>query len=68
MSILFFSVTTFLLVVSVFFLHEQDDDSPENLHEVNEEVQGMFDEVSVSPLALFNDHLGAPNNKATKEK
>ena len=41
---------------------------PENLHEINEEIQGMFDKVSVSPLALLNDHLGVPNDKATKEK
>ena len=57
-----------LLVVSVFFLHEQDDDSPENLHEVNEEVQRVFNEVSVSPFAFLNDHLGIPHYKATEKE
>ena len=51
-----------------YLLHEKNNNSPENLHEVNEEVQGMLDEVFVSPLALLNDHLGVPNNKATEEK
>ena len=51
-----------------YLLHEKNNNSPENLHEVDEKVQRMFDEVSVSPLAFLNDHLGVPNDKATKEK
>ena len=51
-----------------YLLHEKNNNSPENLHEVNEKVQGMFDEVSVSPLAFLNNHLGVPNDKATEEK
>ena len=51
-----------------YLLHEKYNNSLENLHEVNEKVHGMFDEVSVSLLAFLNDHLGIPDCKATEEK
>ena len=51
-----------------YLLHEKNNNSPENLHEVNEKVQGMFDEVSVSTFAFLNDHLGVPHDETTEKE
>lgn len=47
---------------------ENDEDLPEDLNEVNEELDGVADEVAVSATFLLNDHLGVPNDEATEEK
>ena len=39
-----------------YLLHEKYNNSPENLHEVNEEVQGMFDEVSSRVSNIESDN------------
>ncbi len=47
---------------------ENDENLPEDLNEVNEELDGVADEVAVSATFLLNDHLGVPNDEATEEK
>ena len=40
-------------------LHEEDEDLPEELDEVDEEVEGVADGVLVAPPPLLDDGLGA---------
>ena len=57
----FFSKTSYLL-------HQKNHDFSEDLHKVNEKVEGMSDEVSVASSSLFNDHLGIPHDESTEHK
>ena len=55
-------------IVYIYLLHKQNENFSENLHEVNEEVQWVSDEVSISSSFLFNDHLSIPHNKPTEDQ
>ncbi len=49
-------------------LHEDDEDLPEDLDEVDEEVEGMGDEVPVPAAPLLDDHLGVPDDEPAEEE
>ena len=50
-----------------YLLHEEDEDLPEDLDEVDEEVEGVGDEVLVSVPGLPDDHLGVEHDEATED-
>ena len=53
----------------LFYLAGQNDKNlSEDLNEVDEELDGVADEVVVSATLLLNDHLGVPNDESTEEK
>jgi len=60
-------LTTFLLVVPVLLLHEKDENLSENLDEVNEEIQGVGNEVLVSVPGLPDDQLCVEHDEATED-
>lgn len=49
-------------------MHKENDDFAENLHEVNEKVQGMGNEILVSTSAPFDDHLCVPHDESTEQQ
>ncbi len=48
---------------SSHLLHEDDKDPPEDLDEVDEEVERVGDEVPVAAAALLHDHLDKPRKR-----
>lgn len=48
-------------------MHEKNDNFSEDLHEVNEEVEGVGDEVLVPAATLLDDHLGVVDDKAAED-
>lgn len=56
-----------LLVVSFILLHEEDEDLPEDLDKVNEEIQGVGDEVFVTIASLPDDDLGVEHDEPTED-
>ena len=50
-----------------YLLHEEDEDLPEDLDEVDEEVEGVGDEVLVSVPGLPDDHLGVEHDEAAED-
>jgi len=56
-----------LLVVSLILLHEEDEDLPEDLDKVNEEIQGVGNEVSVTITSLPDDDLGVEHDESTED-
>ena len=47
---------------------ENDKNLSEDLNEVNEELDGVADEVAISATLLLNDHQGVPNDESTEKK
>jgi len=58
-------LTPFLLV-SVFLLHEENDNLSEDLNEIDEEVQSVGDEVGVSTTGLEDDDLSVKHDEPTE--
>ena len=56
------------LFQTTHLLHEEDEDLPEDLGEVDEELEGVGDEVLVSAASLLNDHLGVVHDESTEEE
>ena len=50
-----------------YLLHEEDEDFPEDLDKVNEEIQGVGDEVLVTIASLPDDHLGVEHDEPTED-
>ena len=48
-------------------LHEKDENLPEDLDKVNEEVKGVGDEVLVSIPGLPDDHLGVKHDEPAED-
>lgn len=48
-------------------LHEKDENLPEDLDKVNEEVKGMSNEVLVSIPSLPDDHLGVKHDEPAED-
>ena len=48
-------------------LHEKDENLPEDLDKVNEEVKGMSNEVLVSIPGLPDDHLGVKHDEPAED-
>ena len=51
-----------------YLLHEKDENLSENLDEVNEEIQGVGNEVSVSIPGLPDNQLGVEHDEATENR
>ena len=49
-------------------LHEEDEDLPEELDEVDEEVEGVADGVLVAPPPLLDDGLGVVHHEAAEDQ
>ena len=49
-------------------LHEEDEDLPEELDEVDEEVERVPDGVLVAPAALLDDGLGVVDHEAAEDE
>ena len=49
-------------------LHEEDEDLPEELDEVDEEVEGVPDGVLVAPAALLDDGLRVVDHEAAEDQ
>merc|ERR550519_428764 len=62
----FVRLTPFLLV-SVFLLHEENHDLSEDLDEINEEIEGVGDEVGISTASLEDDDLSVKHDKAAED-
>jgi hypothetical protein len=60
------NLTPFLLV-SILLLHKKNKNFPEDLHEINEEVQGVGNEVSVSSTSLEDDELGIVHDETAED-
>ena len=58
----------FLTFQCVYLLHEEDDDFSEDLHEVNEEVQRVADEILISHSPLVHNNLSVPHNEAAEKE
>ena len=52
---------------STHLLHEEDQNFPEDLDKVDEEVEGVGDEVLVSVPSLPDDHLGVEHDEAAED-
>ena len=50
-----------------YLLHEKDENLPEDLDEVNEEVKGVGNEVLVSVPCLSDDHLGVKHDEPAED-
>ena len=50
-----------------YLLHEKDENLPEDLDKVNEEVKGVGDEVLVSVPCLPDDHLGVKHDEPAED-
>ena len=59
-------ITTIALLPHL--LHEDDEYLPEDLDEVDEEGEGVGDEVLVAPATLLDDHLGVPHDEGAEEE
>ena len=53
---------------SSHLLHEEDEDLPEELDEVDEEVEGVADGVLVAPPPLLDDGLGVVHHEAAEDQ
>ena len=51
---------------SIYLVDEQHDDVLDNLDEVNEELEGVSNEVVVASAFLEDDHLSVPHHKAAE--
>ena len=51
-----------------YLLHEEDEDLPEELDEVDEEVEGVADGVLVAPPPLLDDGLGVVHHEAAEDQ
>ena len=58
---------TCLNSVFTYLLHEKDENLPEDLDEVNEEVKGVGNEVLVSVPCLSDDHLGVKHDEPAED-
>ena len=52
----------------VYLAGEDDDDLPEDLDEVDEELDGVADVVAVAAPLLLDDHLGVPDDEAAEQQ
>ena len=50
-----------------YLLHEEDEDFPEDLDKVNEEIQGVGDKVLVTIASLPDDDLGVEHDEPTED-
>lgn len=67
-TIVFSSALVLLfLVAPVLLVNEKDDDVLDNLDKVDEEFEGVSDEVTVATALLQHDHLSVPHDKATED-
>jgi len=57
-----------LVVVSFILLHEKDQNLSEDLHEVNEKVQRVSDEILVSAPSFLDYHLSVPHDESTENQ
>ena len=48
-------------------MHEDDEDLPEDGHEVDKEVEAVADKVRVAHATLGDDHLRVPDDEAAKD-
>jgi len=60
-------LTVLLLVVSLILLHEEDEDLPEDLNKVDEEIQGVGNEVPVTVTGLPDNDLGVEHDESTED-
>ena len=65
----FVRLTPFLLIsiFLLFLLHEENHDLPEDLNEINEEIEGVGDEVGISTASLEDDDLSVKHDKAAED-
>jgi len=56
-----------LLVVSLVLLHQEDEDLPEDLDEVDEEIEGVGNEVLVTIASFSDDDLGVKHDESTED-
>jgi len=56
-----------LLVVSLVLLHQEDEDLPENLDKVNEQIERVGNEVLVTIASLPDDDLGVEHDESTED-
>jgi len=61
-------LATLLLVVSLLLLHEEDENLPEHLDEVNEKVERVSDEVLVSVPGLPDDQLSVEHDEPAEHR
>ena len=57
-----------LLLVPLLLLHQNDDDLPEDLDEVDEQLHRVRNEVAVAASLLLDDHLRVPDDEAAEQK
>ena len=50
-----------------YLLHEKDKNLPEDLDKVNEEVEGVGNEVLIPVPCLPDDHLGVEHDEPTED-
>ena len=62
-----FNTTSNSTRLATHLLHEEDEDLPEDLDEVDEEVEGVGDEVLVAVPCLPDDHLGVEHDEPTED-
>jgi len=60
-------LTLLLLIVPLILLHQEDEDLPEDLDKVNEEVQGVCNEVPITIASLPDDDLGVEHDEAAED-
>jgi len=56
-----------LLVVSFILLHKEDENLPEDLNKVDEEIQGVSNEVPVTIAGLPDNDLGVKHDESTED-
>jgi len=56
-----------LLVVSIILLHQEDEDLPEDLDEVDEQIEGVGNEVLITVASLSDDDLGVEHDESTED-
>ena len=61
-------VTRYNQSFSTDLLHEEDEDLPEELYEVDEEVEGVANGVLVAPAPLLDDGLRVVHHEAEEDQ
>ena len=62
-----FNTTWNITGLATHLLHEEDEDLPEDLDEVDEQVEGVGDEVLVTVPRLPDDHLGVEHDETAED-
>jgi len=63
-----FHLAPLVLVVPLILLHQQDQNLSENLHKIDEQIERVGNEVTVSVLGLPDDDLSVEHDEATEYK